>query len=128
MRDPLGLGQHRQIFQADRDKCAVYRLPRPEFFEQVEKSEPGGLIRLLVAVLRRVSASRIDQHSLVRQEPVTITGARDAAQRLLPKSIGEREFKTGIGQCGGLPCSGWPNEQVPGKLVEILLAAAVGAA
>ena len=74
MRHPLLFRQRHQIALADRDEDAVDRLPRAVFLQQVEKAEPRRLVRLLVAVLRRVPPGGIQQHRLVGQKPVAIAG------------------------------------------------------
>src|SRR4051794_24492754 len=85
--------------------------------QEVEEAEPGGRIRLLVALLGGVASRRIEEHRLLREPPVAVARAADALQRLLAGArVAEREAQSGIEKRRGLARPGRPNEHVPGKL------------
>ena len=72
---------HRQIGQADRDDRTVDRLPFAVLFQQAKEAEPSGVIGLGVAVLRGVATSGVDQHGVIGEPPIAISGTANAANR-----------------------------------------------
>ena len=80
--------------------------------------------RARVRILRRVAAGGVEQDRLVREPPVAVARAADAAQRFLAELLRQREVEAGVDDRRGLARARRPDDDVPRQLVEILRARA----
>ena len=70
-------------------------------------------------ILRGVAARRVEQDRLVREPPVAVARAADAAQRLLAELLRQRKVQAGVHQHRGLARARRADDDVPRQLVEI---------
>src|SRR6185437_3024102 len=113
----LALAQGQKVRGADRDDHTVDRLAAAELAQQLQEGSPAGGVGLRIGVLRRVAPGGIEQDRLVREPPVTVTGAADAAHRLLAELLRKREVQPGVDEHGGLPRAWRSDDDVPGQVV-----------
>src|SRR5690606_19118068 len=119
VRAPLGLRLRHQVRDRDRDERAVDRPALAVLFQQAEKAEPRGLIDVRVAVLRRVAAGRVDQDRIVREPPVAVARAADAADRIRPEALAQREAQTRAHERRGFAGARRADDDVPRQVVQV---------
>src|SRR5262249_25443456 len=88
MRLALCLLHRGEIVETDRDECTIDRLARTRDFQQFQEARPGRSVDGLMAVLRRVAASGVDQHRFVGKPPVAVARAADASHAILAELVG----------------------------------------
>ena len=124
MRGTRGVVLLHQIRGGQRDDDPVQRPARAILAQQAQEAVPGGLIGLRIAILGRIAAGGIDQHSLVGEPPVAVTRAADAANRILAQRVAQRKAQAGMLQRCRLASARRADEHVPRQLIEPLAAEA----
>ena len=84
------------VRQAHRDQHAVDRAPLAILAQQRQELGPSGRIARAVGILRGETTGRIKKNRLVREPPVTVARAADAAQRFLAELLGQRKVESGV--------------------------------
>src|SRR5262245_38297812 len=102
MLSALRFRLRREIGDADGNEHAVDRPPLAILAQQAEKLAPAGRVGGAIRILRGVAPRRIEQDRLIREPPVAVARAADAAQRFLTELLREREIQARIDDRGGL--------------------------
>ena len=113
-------GERQQIGNADGDNDAVDRLAAAILTQQADKFQPLSGILNLLALLGGVAPRGVQQDSFVREPPVAVARAANAAQSGFTEAIRQRELQAGIDQRRGFTGARCADNDVPRQLVEIL--------
>ena len=116
----LVLARLHEIRDADRDEDSVDGFARTVPLERVEEGDP------LVVVVRlgRVAAGGVEEDRLVREPPVAVARAPDAAHPAAAAGVDERKGQARLAQRGRLPRTRGADDHVPGEAIERAAAAA----
>src|SRR5512132_4412034 len=119
VREPLVHVAVREVGDTESDQDAFDRTSRPVLAQQLEEALPCGAVDRLVRILRGITAGRVDEDGIVREEPSAVAGAADTTHGELALLVGQRELEARIGERGSLSRTGRADDDVPRQLIEI---------
>ena len=118
------LGLTLQFVDAHGNQHAVDGAPLAVFFQQANKALPGLGVGHTMAVLGGIAAGGINQHGLIRKPPVAVPGSTDTFHTATTEFVFQRKIQSGIHQRSGFARTRRPDQNIPGQIVQIIVAVA----